>query len=229
MNTFFWIFISLSIIDIGLFIFSFIKNKTVIEKTTKSLLIPFLSGIGISFLFAFLPDSYHIIKIAAEALFTASLCQLCFLSNRKIISFLKVLLYLAVIFFWALLLLAVVKIYSISKLFLYLSNFIYFALFVSFCIYIGRKPFKHYIGIFIGFVPAALLNLTAIISIIKEQRLFSYVYFIGTILLLCEYLFCVLQKTKPFSITDKKGSLINTIFFTSSQIFIFLGAILMLF
>ena len=82
MNVYTWIFTGFTVVAVLLYIVGLAKRIKPLEKTARSLLIPFTAGIVLSILTAFLPDSYHIIVIASFAFTTATLYMLSTLKEK---------------------------------------------------------------------------------------------------------------------------------------------------
>ena len=78
-----WIFLSLSVISVGLYTFSLIKKFELLKKISAGTILPFITALSISFLLNKLPDSRHTITTTIITMSLASITEILFIYENK--------------------------------------------------------------------------------------------------------------------------------------------------
>ena len=227
MNVYAWIFTGLLVVDLVFYIISLVQRYLPLEKSSRSLLIPFLAGIIISILANYLPDSHHIIFISSMAFSAAALCMLSELKKNKFFNFSRHFLFLLSEVFWLWLIASVYRIFKVSNIIFILSGIVFAAGFVVICIFIKKQTVTKYAAAIIQYFFSALLCTTSLVSLIYEKRAFGILLLLGSLVTLCHVVFDTFQRTRPFAISSKLERIILTILFVTAQALIGTGAILL--
>ena len=228
MNAYTWIFIGGMVIDLLLYIIGWVRNIKAMEKTSRALFIPFLSGIIISLLTGYLPDSHHIIFISSFAFAAAALYMIFTLKEKnKFFKFGEHFFFLLTEVFWFLLIVSVYRIYKIPDIFFLLSGIVFIAGFVVICVFIKKQSLFKYAASIIQYFFAAVFCTTALISLVYEKRVFGILIFLGALTTLCHVIFEIFQRTRPFAISEKTEKIIVTLLAVCSNALMGAGAILM--
>lgn len=228
MNIYTWIFTGFLAVDLLLYIIGLVQRIDGLEKTARSLFIPFVAGIILSLLVNYLPDAYHIIFISSFAFGSAVLFMLTALNiKNRFFKFAEHFLFLLTEAFWFLLIISIYRIYNVSELFFIFGGIVFIAGFVVICVFIKKQTVAKYAAAFIQYFFAAVLCTTALICLVYEKRLFDILFFCGTLTMLCHVIFEIFQRTKPFDISRKTEKIIVTILFVTGQTLMGTAAVLM--
>ena len=227
MNVYTWIFIGFTLVDLLLYIISLIQRIIPMEKAARSLFIPFVAGIILSLLTGYLPDSHHIIFISSMAFCTASCVMLAGLKKNRLLKFAEHFFFLLTQVLWLLLIVSVYRIYKVSNLVFILTGIVFIAGFAVICIFIKLQPLAKYAAAIIQYIFTALLCTTALVCLIYEKRAFAILMFLGSLVSMCNVVFEIFQRTRPFAIREKTERVIITILMVTAQSLMGVGAILM--
>ena len=230
MNVYTWIFTGFLLVNLLLYIIGLIQRLHGLEIAARGLFIPFTGGLIISLLTESLPDSHHIIFIAAFAFFTASLFMICYIKNKnKFFKFAEHFLFLVSQAIWYLLIVSVYRIYRIPDLFFILSGIVFIAGFIVICVFIKKQtPVKYASALILYFLTAVFVT-TALISLVYEKRLFGILIFCASLINLFYAVFEIFQSTRPFALSRKNEKLLITIISVSASALMGSGALMMLY
>ena len=228
MNTSFWIFTGLLIVNALLYIVGLAKKIKGLEKTCRVLFVPFIAGLIHSILAGYLPDSYHLIFTSSFAFVAASLFMLFTLGDKN--RFLKTVeefFYAVSQVCWFLLIASVYRIYRIPQWLFIIAGIVYFAGFIVICIFIKKQTFAKYASALLLYAFSTNLGITALLSIIYEKRLFAVILFLGSLVYMFGTVLIIFQKTRPFAISEKVEKILITITAVAASALMGTGAILM--
>lgn len=221
-----WIFLSLSLIIITLYILSSIKKWETVIKISAALLMPFIAILSISFLFNELPDSHHTILCTVATMTLASLAEVLFLFEHK--RFLRALFritFLISLLGWMELYKSTFYIYTFSRWISIPSSIIYVCGTIYVLIICGKQKIYEYLMFITALALGVILNFNSIIRLCYNFSLSSCLLFLGTCTSLAHIIFYILDYSKYHF---KYGKKINMIMFTSAQTLItFSNVILM--
>ena len=228
MNTSFWIFTSLLVINVVLYIVGLARNIASLEKTCRVLFVPFITGLIHSILVGFLPDSYHIMFTSSFAFLAAIAFMLFTLGDKnKFIKMAEEFFYAAGQIIWFLLLSSVYRIYKVPQWLFILTGALYLAGFIVICFFIKKQTFTKYAASIIMYAFSTTLGVTSLLSIIYEKRLYAVMMFLGSLVFMAGSLLLIFQKTRPFAISDKTEKILITLTAIASSTLMGVGAILM--
>lgn len=228
MNTYTWIFTGLLVVDAFLYIFGLIQRIRPLEKTARGLFIPFIAGLILSILNEYLPDSHHIIFIASLAFSAAALFMLSTLNDsKKFVKFIEAFLFMLTELFWFLLIASVYRIFNVPPVFFILTGIVFIAGFLVICIFIKKQALAKYLAAIIHYGISAIFCTSTLVSLIFEKRVFAILFFIGSLVTVCQVVFGIFQRTRPFAINEKTEKIIVTILTISAQSLLGAGAIMM--
>ena len=128
---------------------------------------------------------------------------------------------------WGILIFSVYRIFRIPAFVYIIAGIIYLAGFIVLCIIMKKQSLIKYTGALILYAFSAYLSLTTLLSLIYEKRLFSILMFTGSLVYMLETLFIIIQRTKPFDITEKTEKFVITIMTECTAALMGAGAILM--
>ncbi len=228
MNTSFWIFTSLLVINVVLYIVGLVRGLVALEKTVRVLFVPFVAGLIHSILALYLPDSYHIMMTSAIAFVAGTVFMLLTLGDKiKFLRMTEEFFFAATQFSWFLLLSSVYRIYRVPQWLFILTGGLYFAGFIVICFFIKKQSFTKYAASIILYAFSTVLGTTSLLSIIFEKRLFSVMAFLGSLVFMFGTVLMIFQKTRPFAISEKVEKILITITAIASSALMGTGAILM--
>ena len=228
MNTYTWIFTGLLVVTLILYILGQVNRIMALEKIARVLFMPFIAGIILSILTVYLPDSHHILVLSTFAYAAATLFMLNTLKDKK--RFLKMtegLFFILNQSMWGMLIFSVYRIYRVPTFVYIIAGIIYLAGFIVLCILVKKQSLVKYTGALILYAFSAYLGLTTLLSLIYEKRLFSVLMFTGSIAYMLETLFIIIQRTRPFDITEKTEKFVITIMTVCTAALMGAGAVLM--
>ena len=226
MDVFFWIFTGLLAVTLILYIVALIQRIIPLEKTARSLFVPFICGLITSILTNYLPDSHHIIFISSMAFGMATLCMISTLKKNRFCKFSEHFLFLLTEAFWLWLICSVYRIFKVSNIIYILAGIVFLAGFIVISIFIKKQSFVKYAAAIIQYSFAAFFCTTALISLIYEKRAFGILIFLGSLFTVCHVVFEIFQRTRPFAISAKLERIIVTILFVTAQALMGTGAVL---
>ena len=227
MNVYAWIFTGLLVVTLVLYIVGLVQRIIPLEKTARSLFVPFTGGIIVSILTNYLPDSHHIIFFAAMAFTTATLCMLSTIKKNKFFKFSEHFLFLITETFWLRLISSVYRIFRVSNILYILTGIVFIAGFVVISVFIKKQSIQKYAAAIIQYFFASIVCTTSLVSLIYEKRAFGILIFLGSLFTICHVIFEIFQRTRPFAISAKLERIIVTILFVTAQALMGTGAILM--
>lgn len=213
-----WICLSLFVIDLFLFIFSYCKKFVVLHKISCVFFIPLIIPFFLVFLFQNFPDSYNCFKLSliSLSLLSISVILINFFSNPKIRLF-GDLFFLLSILSWIDFYRSVFFLYKISSIFWGISSFIYLSLFVIDLFFLGKQKFQFYIRNLIIYFSLVFLNFSSFVNMFFSFKLNTILLFLGTTVLLFDYLYSVLDEYKIKFVHTK---IIKVLLLVISQILI---------
>ena len=215
-------------VNLLLYIFGLGKNIFALEKTTRSLFIPFTTGLIVSILTLYLPDSHHLIAESALSFGVAEIFMLLtLLDKNKFIKATEEFFYALLQTMWISIILSVYRIYRISHLLFIIAGSVYLAGFIVLCIFIKRQTFIKYASVFVQYAFSVIFGFTTLVCLIYEQRLFGIIMFISSLTFMFGTILIIFQKNKPLRINEKTEKFIMTITVISSNALMGAGAILM--
>ena len=226
MNVYAWIFSGLLAVALVLYIVGLVQRIVPLEKTARSLFVPFICGFISALLTNYLPDSHHIIFISSLALSAASLCMISTLKKTRFCKFAEHFLFLLTESFWLWLICSVYRIFKVSNLIFILSGIFFLAGFIVICVFIKKQSLHKYVAAIIQYSFAAVLCTTSLVSLIYEKRAFGILIFLGSLITVCHVVFEIFQRTRPFAISTKLERIIVTILFVTAQALMGAGAVL---
>jgi len=230
MNAYIWTFSALLALNLILYIIGLVQRLNVMEKIARSFFIPFASGILLSTMTAYLPDSYHILLVFSIAAAFYTLSLLCTIGDKK--AFFKhaeIFFFTAASVFWSSLLFSVYRIHKVHQLVFIVIGIVYLAGFITICIFIKKQKFTSYLSAILQYAINSFLSITTFISLIYEKRLFGLFIFIGSLCAMFYSVFQIFQKTRPFDLSYRKEKIILTMTTLATCLFMGTGALLMLY
>lgn len=229
METLTWIFTGLLVISLFFFIFSMIKNWSILNKISRIFILPFVSGIILMFLKEQLPEAGHILFLSILALGICCISEI-FLTfeNQKLLVFIGRVIFLISLFPWIELYFSTLYIYKVRTWMIITASLIYFAVLVATLILSGKNSFGIYLGTLIALAEASFLNFCAFISMGYDLKLNYVLLVIGTTLLLLGVIFYIKQSTKAFKMNKNLEIILRLLFIISAQSLISVSGILMI-
>ncbi|MCR4742755.1 MAG: hypothetical protein K5866_07820 [Treponema sp.] len=221
-----WIFLSLSIISIAIYIISSIKKWEIIKKISASFLMPFIAALSISFLYNELPDSRHTILTTIVTMAVATLTEILFIyEHKKIFRILFRLAFMLTVLSWMELYKSTFYIYSFSKWISIPASIIYGGGSIYILVLTGKQKIYEYIMFLTALIVGIILHFNSLIRLCYGFNLATILLFLGTSLTLAHTIFYILDYAK---FHFKYGKKINFILFISAQTLItFSNVILM--
>ena len=227
MSVYLWIFTGLLAVDLILYIVGLVQRIVPLEKTARSLFIPFVCGIISSILTNYLPDSHHILLISSLAFTAATLCMISTIKKNKFSKFCEHFLFFLTEAFWLWLIASVYRIHKVSNLLFILAGIVFIAGFVVISIFIKKQKVIKYAAAIFQYTFAAVLCTTSLVCLIYEKRAFGILMFLGSLITVSHVIFEIFQRTRPFDITAKTERIIVTLLFVTAQSLMGVGTILM--
>lgn len=223
MSIFSWIFLGLNCINIGLFIFSYIKKLNLFNKITAALFLPLIFANLLPFYIDFLPDSQNLLINSIIAISCYFVAELLFF-DKKIFHDISQILFFIGTFAYSQLYSSTFYIYAIPQWIIITSTIVFLLIFVLILFLIKTTSIKSIVGIFLNYICLSIFIFSAFITLINDAKLYSLFLFIGTLFLLARYVI--------YKITTKRNvylckELTLPLLMTISQLFILIAGILM--
>lgn len=223
MSIFSWIFLGLICINIGLFIFSYIKNLNLFNKITAALFLPLIFANLLPYYIDFLPDSQNLLINSIIAISCYFVAELLFF-DKKIFHDISQILFFIGTFVYLQLYSSTFYIYAIPQWIIITSTIVFLLIFVLILFLIKTTSIKSIVGIFLNYICLSIFIFSAFITLINDAKLYSLFLFIGTLFLLARYVI--------YKITTKRNvyfckELTLPVLMTISQLFILIAGILM--
>lgn len=223
MSIFSWIFLGLNCINIGLFIFSYIKKFHLFNKITSALFLPLFFATLLPFYIDYLPDSQNLLRNSIIAISCFFVAELLFF-DKKIFNDISQVLFLTGTFAYLQIYISTFYIYFVPQWIIITSTIAFLLIFVLILFFIKATSIKSICEIFINYICLSFFIFSAFITLINNATLYSIFLFAGTILLLVRYvIYKVTTKRNLFLHEDLTLPLLMTI----SQLFILIAGILM--
>lgn len=215
------VLLSLLSISIILYIISLIKNWKIPLGITSNLFIPLACTPAIIALSEYLPDSYHLrfLSIVAVALISVSEVFIYF----RFYNFMTIpgeFLYTLSIIAWICLYKSTFYVFKATNLSLIIEGSI--LLIILFALLIYLKPQHFFKCLLRAFQLGALgfVNYCGLLTLLNTNKNYGYTLFIGSTLMIFEFIFYSVQTTKPVKINRKVERLIRTSLITSAEVLI---------
>jgi len=192
-----WIFLSLSIISIAIYIISSIKRWGIIKKISAAFTMPFIAALSISFLYNELPDSRHIILATTATMSLATLTEILFIYEHK--NFLRILFRIAfmlTVLSWMELYKSTFYIYSFSKWISIPASIIYGVGSIYVLVLTGKQKIYEYTMFLIALLIGIILHFSSLIRLCYSFNLTTTLLFLGTSLTLAHTVFYILDYSK---------------------------------
>ena len=175
------IFLSLIVINTGLYILSLIKKIDMLKTVSSTLILP-LSGVYLTiFLLQYLPDSRHIILVTTAALILASVSVILFvISKLKTGQILYKVTYTLNLAVWIELFRSCFFIYRVPALLFVLSSVFYLILTFALFIFIGKQKFYFYFSQIIPLAFSFILHFCSLVYLCFNPCLQTILLFAGT-------------------------------------------------
>ncbi|MCR5188892.1 MAG: hypothetical protein K6C97_08150 [Treponema sp.] len=221
-----WVFLSLSIIAIAIYILSSIKRWEIIKKLSATFMLPFIAALSISFLYNELPDSRHTILTTIVTMALATITEILFIyEHKKILQVLFRLTFLVTLLGWMELYKATFYIYSFSRWLSIPASIIYGAGSIYILVKTGKQKLYEYLMFLAALVIGVVLHFSSLIRLCYDFNLPSSLLFLGTSMTLAHIIFYILDYSKYHF---KYSKTINLIMITTAQTLItFSNVILM--
>ena len=227
MNVYTWIFTGLLGVTLFLYIIGMVRRISPLEKTARSLFVPFTASLILSILTAYLPDSYHIMVLSSFAFGAAIIFMLFTLGDKnKFIKVVEEFFYVINQMLWLVLIVSVYRIFKINQLFFIICGIVYFAGFIVICIFIKKQPASKYTTAILLYAFSTVVGVTTFTSLIYEKRLFGVMMFLSSLVFMFGTVLTIFQKTRPFAISEKTEKLLITITVVAANALFGVGAIL---
>lgn len=230
MNYLDWTFLSLFVVSLGLYIFFYIKGKSIPKDIFKILLLPFSAAFLVSRLTIRIPDSFHIISILILSfIFSEAFLILQLLFQKKqsrpleIAAFASFFMAIEV---WNNLFFSAIYLVRIPDWFNILIIIDLFAGFITFCLVTRPRIIKIYFFYFAAFAISGLLCFTSLAELIFGKKLYGIPLFIGTLTMLLDLLF---TSARPKWTQKKHSQMIMNMSLIAAELLISSAAFIMIF
>ena len=223
MSIFSWIFFGLNCINIGLFIFSYIKKLNLFNKITAALFLPLIFVNLLPYYIDFLPDSQNLLINSIIAISCYFVAELLFF-DKKIFHDISQILFFIGTFVYLQLYSSTFYIYAIPQWIIITSTIVFLLLFVLILFLIKTTSIKSIVGIFLNYICLSIFIFSTFITLINDTKLYSLFLFIGALFLLARYvIYKIITKRNVYLYKELTLPLLMTI----SQLFILIAGILM--
>lgn len=223
MNYFIWIFLSLLVITLTLYIIFYNKKQKIVFSL---LIIPFTAALLTSILTERFPDSARIIQVQILVSLLTEIIMLLQLKQKKSLKPLAMLLYLFIFAVWNSLYFPAMYIIRIPAWFSVIFTIIMTFLFLAFCFIARNKSFILFIFYALSFFAGGQLLHIALAELIFTHRLYSIPLAIGSITSLIQLL---IYSSETYLITKKYSQLIFETSYLLSFAIVSAAGILMIF
>jgi len=223
MSIFSWIFFGLNCINIGLFIFSYIKKLNLFNKITAALFLPLIFVNLLPYYIDFLPDSQNLLINSIIAISCYFVAELLFF-DKKIFHDISQILFFIGTFVYLQLYSSTFYIYAIPQWIIITSAIVFLLIFVLILFLIKTTSIKSIVGIFLNYICLSIFIFSTFITLINDTKLYSLFLFIGALFLLARYvIYKIITKRNVYLYKELTLPLLMTI----SQLFILIAGILM--
>lgn len=229
MNSICWVFISILVITLALYVVGTVLNITLLQKISEIFFVPCAGGIVIVLLQNYLPDANHIIRVTITALAFLFLAQIAAVfENFNISRIISYYLFLANIITWLDLYITTFYIYYVFYYVIAIAAACYTVYLLIMLIHCRKQKKSWFIGDLIFYIPAALINFCAIITLVHSRRSYSYLLTAGTGLLILLITMEAFKMAGVLKFSEKIQHIIKTALLSSSQILITVSGLLMI-